>query len=222
MPAPAIAVGDVTTLPERPSLGGPTKRMMDIAIASLALLLVCPLLIMLAILVRLSMGGPAFFAHRRVGRNGVTFRCYKFRTMVKNSDELLERYLASNPLAAREWATCRKLQHDPRVTTIGRLLRKSSLDELPQLLNILRGEMSCVGPRPVTAEELGRYGVHAADYVSARPGLTGIWQVSGRNSLSYEDRIAMDSAYVRNWSLWMDIVIIIKTIPAVINAETTS
>ena len=204
------------------SLGGPAKRAMDIAIASLALVLVCPLMLMLVVLVHLSMGGPAFFAHRRVGRNGKVFRCYKFRTMVTNGDEVLQQYLAANPHAAVEWAMARKLQNDPRVTALGRLLRKSSLDELPQLINILRGEMSCVGPRPVTLDELERYGAHAPDYLSTRPGLTGLWQVSGRSSLSYEDRVALDSTYVRNWSLWLDIVLMLKTIPAVINAKTAA
>jgi exopolysaccharide production protein ExoY len=218
----AAEAADLSQRSNPPSLGGPAKRAMDIAIASLALLLVCPLMLMLIVLVHLSMGGPAFFAHRRVGRNGRVFRCYKFRTMVTNADEVLEKHLASDPHAAAEWATARKLHKDPRVTAVGRLLRKSSLDELPQLINILRGEMSCVGPRPVTLDELDRYGPHARDYLRTRPGLTGMWQVSGRSTRTYEDRIALDSKYVRNWSLWMDIVIMLKTIPAVINTETTS
>jgi exopolysaccharide production protein ExoY len=216
-----VATAELIQRSNLPSLGGPAKRAMDIAVASLALVLVCPLMLMLLVLVHLSMGGPALFAHRRVGCNGKAFRCLKFRTMVTNADEVLQQYLANNPDAAAEWATSRKLQHDPRVTALGRLLRKSSLDELPQLINILRGEMSCVGPRPITADELGRYAAHAPDYLSTRPGLTGLWQVSGRSSLSYEHRIALDSTYVRNWSLWLDIVLMLKTIPAVIHAETT-
>ncbi len=205
-----------------PSLGGAPKRALDVALASLALVLVGPLMVLLILSIRLSMGGPAFFAHRRVGFNGRIFNCLKFRTMVPNADAVLRQHLATHPDAAREWAITRKLRRDPRVTVLGHLLRKSSLDELPQLINILRGDMSCVGPRPVTAEELERYGPHARDYLSTRPGLTGAWQVSGRNTLSYEDRVAIDSAYVRNWSLRSDIVIMVKTIPAVINADATS
>ena len=139
--------------------------------------------------------------------------------MVTNGDEVLARHLAADPAAAEEWRLNRKLTNDPRVTRLGSLLRKSSLDELPQLLNILRGEMSCVGPRPVSAEELERYGAHVDEYLSARPGITGSWQVSGRSSVSYEDRIKLDADYVRKWSFGSDVLILLRTVPALLKVD---
>jgi exopolysaccharide production protein ExoY len=139
--------------------------------------------------------------------------------MVADAEEVLARHLASAPHVAQEWLETRKLKNDPRVTPVGRLLRKSSLDELPQLINILRGEMSCVGPRPIVTGELQRYGAHAAEYLRTRPGLTGIWQVSGRNTLDYADRVALDCHYVQNWSLWTDLAIIGKTVFAVMKFD---
>jgi exopolysaccharide production protein ExoY len=162
------------------------------------------------------MGGPIIFSHRRIGHNGVAFNCYKFRTMIRNSDEFMRQYLAVNPDAAHEWATTRKLKRDPRVTALGNLLRRSSLDELPQFINVLRGEMSCVGPRPIVPEELKFYGASTSEYLRARPGLTGAWQVSGRSDTSYKERVALDCKYVREWSLRTDIVILLKTIPAAV------
>ena len=134
--------------------------------------------------------------------------------MVRDADEVMRRHLASNPAIAREWGQTHKLTDDPRVTFLGRILRKSSIDELPQLLNVLRGEMSCVGPRPVVVEELKNYGASAAEYMKARPGMTGLWQISGRNALAYHERVVLDCAYVRDWSLSGDIGILLKTIPA--------
>lgn len=167
-------------------------------------------------------GGPIIFAHRRVGFAGKPFDCYKFRTMRSDAPDALQKYLAENPEAAREWNERKKLKHDPRITLFGKLLRVSSLDELPQFFNVLRGDMSCIGPRPVIAEELPLYGTSAAEYLSARPGITGLWQVSGRSSIGYADRVALDSRYVRNWSLHSDLMILLRTAFAVVRVDHTS
>jgi exopolysaccharide production protein ExoY len=204
--------------PPRP-LGGSGKRAMDIVIASVAIILLSPLLLMTMALIKVMMGGPVIFAHRRIGFNGRPFRCYKLRTMIDGAEESLNGHLASDPQAAREWREVRKLKDDPRITPLGQILRKSSLDELPQLFNILRGDMSCVGPRPIVADELPRYGPHAEEYMQARPGLTGLWQVSGRNSLDYSRRVALDCYYIHNWSVWTDLVIMSKTAFAMANTD---
>lgn len=203
-------------------VGGWPKRAMDIAIASAALLLASPVMIAVAVMIKMLTGGPALFAHRRIGFNGKPFKCYKFCTMVRNAEAALEAHLAGDPEAAREWAESRKLKRDPRVTALGRLLRLSSLDELPQLFNILCGEMSCVGPRPVVSDELERYGALLPDYLAARPGLTGLWQVTGRDDVDYERRVRLDSQYVRNWSLRSDVVILLRTVFAVLRFEQAS
>lgn len=205
-----------------PLVGGLSKRALDLIVSSLALIVFAPLLLVIAAIVKVTMGGPVIFSHERIGQHGRVFRCYKFRTMVNGAEQTLERYLAANPSVAREWNETRKLLHDPRVTSIGRLLRRSSLDELPQLFNVLRGDMSCVGPRPVTPAELQRYGGDVGEYLRTRPGLTGLWQVSGRNRLSYAHRVALDCMYVRNWSLFLDIAILIKTVPAILNFDQTA
>jgi exopolysaccharide production protein ExoY len=196
-------------------IGGIAKRSFDVSSALLALLILSPIFLMIMALVKLSDRGPAFYGHRRVGHNGRMFHCLKFRTMVMNGDEVLRQYLAANPEAAEEWKATRKLKNDPRVTAIGNVLRKLSLDELPQLINIIRGEMSVVGPRPVVDEELNYYESAASYYLSTRPGLTGLWQISGRNDVSYKERVDFDTQYVRNWSMMQDVSIIVKTIPAV-------
>jgi len=203
-------------------LGGWQKRAVDLATAVVMLLLAAPVMLIIAFLIRVSTGGPALFAHTRLGFNGRPFRCYKFRTMVANSEQVLREHLAANPQAAQEWNETRKLKRDPRITFLGMMLRKSSLDELPQLFNILRGEMSCVGPRPIVAEELDRYGVSAGEYLRARPGLTGLWQVTGRSSCDYSTRVALDSQYVRDWSLLVDFVILLRTIFAVMRFDEAS
>ena len=196
-------------------VGGFGKRLCDVVIAVAAAILLSPVVVLVALLVRICLGGPVLFVHRRVGFNGQEFTCFKFRTMVQDAQAVLERHLAQNPEAAAEWAATRKLKSDPRVTRFGRFLRASSLDELPQLLNILRGDMSCVGPRPVPRDELlQNYGPFAFDYIRARPGLTGVWQVSGRNDVTYAERVAMDKHYVQNWSAWTDFVIMVRTVPA--------
>lgn len=195
---------------------------MDIVVASLGLVLLSPLMVTVAVLIRLTMGGPVLFGHRRIGHDGRVFRCYKFRTMIVDAHEALRQYLASNPQAEKEWRETNKLRDDPRITLLGRFLRKASIDELPQLINVLRGDMSCVGPRPIVADELARYGENALDYLQTRPGLTGAWQVSGRSSLSYADRVALDAEYVQHWSISKDLLILAKTIPAVMHFDEAS
>jgi exopolysaccharide production protein ExoY len=198
-----------------PPLGGAIKRGFDMLGALVGLVVLCPLLILVGLLVKLSDKGPMLYGHIRIGRGGRLFRCLKFRTMVRNGDAVLAAHLRSNPAAAAEWAATRKLKDDPRVTRVGVVLRKLSLDELPQIVNILRGDMSIVGPRPVVREELDHYGKSAVFYLKSRPGLTGLWQVSGRNDVSYDTRVAFDRHYVENWSMVEDIKIIAKTVPAV-------
>ena len=195
------------------------KRIVDIVLALGGIILLAPLLVICYVAVVLSSPGPALFRHKRVGFNGRKFECLKFRTMVPDAAERLQALLASDPAAAAEWAATRKLQNDPRVTAIGAILRKSSLDELPQLFNVLRGEMSIVGPRPVTEEELERYSTSVGAYLSCRPGITGLWQVSGRSTTSYEKRVACDAYYAHNWSMVLDAKIIVVTIPALLSTE---
>ncbi|MBY0337432.1 MAG: sugar transferase [Acetobacteraceae bacterium] len=195
------------------------KRALDVTGALTLLLLSAPVFLLLALLVRLD-GGPAFYAHKRVGRGGVAFGCLKFRSMVVDSQARLEALLAADPAARAEWEETRKLRHDPRITRIGRFLRATSLDELPQLINVLRGEMSLVGPRPVVAAELERYyGAAAAWYMSVRPGITGLWQISGRSETSYAQRVALDVAYVARASLREDIRILLRTPVAVLSRK---
>jgi exopolysaccharide production protein ExoY len=200
-------------------IGGRRKRLVDLVVAAGLTILLLPLLLLTALAVKLCMGGPVIYRHRRVGFAGRSFDCLKFRTMVANGDEILQRYLAANPSAAEEWCRSRKLANDPRVTKFGLFLRKTSIDELPQLLNILMGDMSCVGPRPIVTEELERYGVHAHEYLRARPGVTGSWQVSGRSAVSYGDRVKLDAEYVRKWSISWDLVILARTLPAVFKVD---
>lgn len=193
------------------------KRALDIVGAVILLLAFMPLILMIVALM-LTQGGPVVFGHRRVGRNGAEFDCLKFRTMVVDAEARLEELLARDPEARRQWLTDRKLDDDPRITPSGHFLRKTSLDELPQLLNVLRGEMSLVGPRPVTAAELQRYGDAAGSYMALRPGLTGKWQVSGRNDISYAKRVAMDERYARTYSVKGDLVVLMQTVGVVLGA----
>jgi undecaprenyl-phosphate galactose phosphotransferase len=188
------------------------KRGFDVVAASGLLLFTAPLLALVALRIKMVDGGAVIFAHKRVGRHGRLFPCFKFRTMVANSAEVLAELLARDPAARAEWARDRKLRHDPRITAIGRFLRKTSLDELPQLLNVVRGEMSLVGPRPVVLDELELYGEARVYYLQVRPGLTGLWQISGRNDVDYERRVSLDAWYVRNWTLWYDILILFRTL----------
>jgi len=187
------------------------KRLFDIVAASALIVFLAPVMVILGIAVGWS-GGPIFFAHTRVGRGGHLFQCLKFRSMVPNSAEVLAKLLAEDEEARREWQETYKLKKDPRITAFGHFLRKSSLDELPQLFNVLRGDMSLVGPRPVVPDELERYGDAKVYYLEVRPGLTGLWQISGRSDLDYERRVSLDTWYVRNWTLWYDILILFKTV----------
>lgn len=211
---------EIRQAPSRP-LGGALKRVLDILVAITALVLASPVMFLVGIVLKLS-GGPVFFVHDRIGFGSKTFGCVKFRTMVQNPEKALQDHLAANPDAMAEWQQTQKLRNDPRITLLGTMLRRSSIDELPQLFNIIRGDMSCVGPRPVTSTELERYGPEAELYLQTRPGLTGLWQTSGRSRLSYADRVALDSSYVQNWSLALDIVILFRTIFAVIRTDETS
>jgi len=202
---------------DRKSLFPIAKRALDIIGAGVGLVLLAPFFLIVALLVRAD-GGPAFFAHQRVGRGGKLFGCLKFRSMVIDSQARLEALLANDPAARAEWEATRKLKNDPRITRIGRFLRSTSLDELPQLINVLRGEMSLVGPRPVQEAEIDRYyGASAAHYMAVRPGITGLWQVSGRSETSYESRVALDVSYVSRPSLLADLSILLRTPVAVIS-----
>ena len=191
------------------------KRLFDIAGSGLLLFLLSPVLLVLGAMV-MREGGQPLFAHARIGRGGQPFPCLKFRSMRRDSAQALEQLLARDPAARAEWESEFKLKVDPRITPIGHFLRRTSLDELPQLWNVLCGEMSLVGPRPIIAEELARYGDQVDLYLNVRPGMTGLWQVSGRNDINYEERVALDTWYVQNWSLWYDIAILFKTIEVVL------
>lgn len=193
------------------------KRVLDVALAGLAALFFAPFFLLIAGLILLTDGRPVFFGHRRVGRGGREFACLKFRTMCKDADERLADHLAGNDIARREWETRRKLSRDPRITGVGVFLRKTSLDELPQLFNILRGDMAVVGPRPVVQDEAQYYGSDFTAYKSVRPGLTGLWQVSGRSDTGYGERVALDAHYVKNQSLLMDLRIIARTAVVVVS-----
>jgi Undecaprenyl-phosphate galactose phosphotransferase WbaP len=202
---------------DRKALFPIAKRALDILGAGVGLVLLSPFFLIVALMVRAD-GGPAFFAHQRVGRGGKLFGCLKFRSMVVDSQARLEALLANDPAARAEWEATRKLKNDPRITRIGRFLRSTSLDELPQLINVLRGEMSLVGPRPVQEAEIDRYyGASAAHYMAVRPGITGLWQVSGRSETSYESRVALDVSYVSRPSLLADISILLRTPVAVLS-----
>lgn len=190
------------------------KRMFDIVVSASLLFVIAPLLAILASRVWQS-GGPVLFGHQRIGRRGEPFTCYKFRTMVPSADKVLNEVLATNAAHRAEWEKDHKLKKDPRVTKIGAYMRRTSLDELPQLWNVLKGEMSLVGPRPIVDNELVRYGEHSDYYLECRPGITGLWQISGRNDVDYAARVQLDTWYARNWSMWYDVVILLRTIRVV-------
>jgi len=192
------------------------KRGMDLVLALAVLALSSPVFLTIYALLKIFDPGPALFSQLRVGRDGRTFTVYKFRTMRVDAAVRLEQMLAADPLAEAEWAKYQKLRCDPRITVIGRFLRKSSLDELPQILNILRGEMSVIGPRPVTPGEIHRYGADYPFYTAMRPGVLGLWQVRGRNTLTYAQRVAYDVQYVKTWSIWQDIKILFMAVPVVL------
>jgi Undecaprenyl-phosphate galactose phosphotransferase WbaP len=195
------------------------KRLADLSIVIVGGIICLPMIVVIAALVKLSSRGPIVFSHERISYKGRRFKAWKFRTMYVNADELLNKYLATDPEMKKEWDENQKLRNDPRVTKVGNLLRKTSLDELPQLWNIIRGEMSLVGPRPIVEEEIKRYGENYGLYTRVVPGLTGLWQVSGRNNTTYAERVNLDSYYVRNWSPWMDMYILARTIKVVIKRD---
>ena len=205
-------------MPPRPTIGK-GKRLFDMAFAAAALIALSPVFLVIAVMLRLRESGPVFFAHSRVGQNGQTFRCLKFRTMRENGDEMLARMLAIDPIARREWEEAQKIDRDPRVTRLGAFLRRTSLDELPQFWNVLRGDMSIVGPRPVTRGEAAKYGRHFADYCKVKPGITGHWQVSGRSARTYAERVALDKDYVRHRPFRRDIAILLKTVKVVVSGS---
>lgn len=192
------------------------KRAFDLVTAGVGVILTAPLLLILVALIRLDSAGSVLYSQSRVGRGGRAFRIWKFRSMVPNADSQLEEYLTEHPHLRQEWEANQKLEADPRVTRVGRFLRRTSLDELPQLINVFRGEMSLVGPRPIVNDEVSRYGNTIDLYSLVRPGMTGYWQVSGRSDLGYDKRVAMDAFYIRNWSIWFDIVILASTVRVVL------
>ncbi len=195
------------------------KRLFDIVVVIMTSI---PLIVVggiIAVAIKIQTRGPIFYAHRRIGQGGREFNCYKFCSMIPNAQEALEKYLKDNPEARKEWEESFKLKDDPRITSIGHFLRKTSLDELPQIFNVLKGEMSLVGPRPIVREEIEKYGSYIKDFELVPPGITGVWQVSGRSDTTYDERVQMDSWYVHNWSVWIDIVYLIRTLRVVIKRE---
>lgn len=216
--------GDASTVGEpRPAgsrvgergLAATGRRIFDVVGAILIGLLFMPFILAVIVLIRLG-GTPVLFRHRRIGRNGTVFKCLKFRTMVPDAENVLRRLLKDHPELRDEWTENHKLRDDPRITRVGRFLRRTSLDELPQLWNVLRGDMSLVGPRPIVRAELLRYGRQAAIYLAVKPGLTGLWQVKGRSDTTYRRRVAMDKFYVRNRNLWLDAYIVAITAAVVL------
>ena len=191
-------------------------RAFDVLIALAALVFVGPLMLVVAGCIYIVDPGPVLFGHQRIGRDGRAFRCWKFRSMVVDADARLAALLGSDPVARSDWQRDHKLRNDPRITIFGRFLRRSSLDELPQLFNVVIGEMSVVGPRPIVAAEAPRYGRYFNDYCRVRPGITGLWQISGRNDVSYRRRVALDVLYVRSKSLVLDLKIVLLTVPRVL------
>ncbi|MGF7399133.1 sugar transferase [Thermoanaerobacterium thermosaccharolyticum] len=195
------------------------KRLIDFTLSLLLITSLSPLLVLISILIKITSPGPILFKHKRLGLNGKLINVYKFRTMVVNAQEVLEKILSEDPDLKKEYEETFKLKNDPRLTKIGKILRKTSLDELPQLFNVLKGDMSLVGPRPIVLEEINMYKEYGKYLLRVLPGVTGLWQVSGRNDVDYEERIKMDMHYIMNWNLWLDINILFKTIPAVLKKD---
>ena len=195
------------------------KRVFDLAVTAVLALAALPVGLLIALAIVLDSRGPVFFRHTRVGRGGRPFRLWKFRSMVERADERLEKQLQRRPDLAREWALTHKLRSDPRVTRVGRWLRKTSLDELPQLWNVLRGDMSMVGPRPIVSAEIPRYGSRFTLYTQVLPGLTGLWQVSGRNDTQYTRRVELDCHYIRHWTALLDFRILLRTVAVVLRGR---
>lgn len=229
--APIETVGSaqearVTSIEELPrssllkdGLSDGLKRGFDIGAVAIALLIFLPLIVTLIALLMLAQGRPVIYRHSRMGRGGKPFHCFKFRTMATDGDHLLRAHLAADPIARLEWEATRKLKNDPRVTPLGHMLRKTSADELPQLLNVLRGEMSLVGPRPIVDDEAAFYGPYIDHYHRVKPGLTGAWQISGRSDTSYAERVQLDAEYAITRSFGGDLKILMRTVPAVLRAR---
>lgn len=214
IPQPAAPERAIPT----PSRYGTAKRVLDVVGAIVLAIVFSPLISAIVMLMPRE-GGSIIYKHRRIGRGGRAFECLKFRTMVPNADQVLRELLESDPAINAEWVRDHKLRSDPRVTRLGRFLRRTSLDELPQLWNVMRGEMSLVGPRPVVREELLRYGRNVRAYLSAKPGITGLWQVKGRNDTDYRRRVVLDTYYVRNQNLLLDLYILLKTTRVVLGGS---
>ena len=196
-----------------------TKRLFDIVFSAAALAFFAPLIALIAVVLKWREGGDLFFAHERIGRGGRRFRCLKFRTMVPDAEAQLAALLARDPVARAEWEATRKLSHDPRITCFGDFLRRTSLDELPQFINVLRGDMSVVGPRPIVAEEMALYRDQIGVYLSIRPGITGLWQVSGRSDTTFDERVALDVSYAARPTLWRDIGIVLRTVGVLLSRK---
>jgi Undecaprenyl-phosphate galactose phosphotransferase WbaP len=192
---------------------------MDLFLVSIGGLVLMPVFLLIALIVKLSSPGPVLYGHKRLGKDGKHFTAYKFRSMVSDSEEKLKELLDSDPEARKEWETSHKLKDDPRVTKIGNILRRTSFDEFPQLVNILKGEMSLVGPRPIVDDEVKKYGEDFNRIFSVKPGLTGLWQVSGRSDTDYNDRVSFDTYYLQSWSVWLDVWVLLKTFGVVIKGK---
>ncbi|MDL2228767.1 undecaprenyl-phosphate galactose phosphotransferase WbaP [Treponema sp. OttesenSCG-928-L16] len=196
-----------------------TKRLMDLSLVVIGGIIILPLLLAIALLVKISSPGPVLYGHTRLGRNGKFFKAYKFRSMVMDADKRLAELLASDPEIRKEWEASHKLKNDPRITRVGKFLRRTSFDEFPQLINILKGEMSLVGPRPVVQDEAAKYGEDFNRIFSVLPGLTGLWQVSGRSDTDYAERVSYDTYYLQSWSVWLDIWVLYKTVGVVLHGK---
>ncbi|MCE5193104.1 sugar transferase [bacterium] len=219
-PSDVLFVGGTPVLKVRDLLvvgvGARIKRLMDVLLATLGVVILSPLLLVLAILVKLTSPGPVLFGHKRLGEGGKPIRVFKLRSMTIDAEARLREMLDADPALRAEYEATYKLRDDPRITPLGRWLRRTSLDELPQLFNVLRGDLSLVGPRPIVADEIAKYGSASAAILRVRPGVTGLWQVSGRSDLDYAERVRLDMDYITHWNLWLDLRILAATIPAVL------
>lgn len=216
---PLLEPRETTSLWEEDLYREQIKRGLDVLLALLIFPLVLPILALLLLLIKLDSKGPAIFKSERIGKGGRRFAIYKLRTMCLNAEEKLQEILSSDEALLKEWVTDHKLRNDPRITRVGRIIRALSLDEIPQIFNVLKGEMSFVGPRPIVEAEIVKYGKDFRNYTQMRPGITGLWQVNGRNDTSYENRVAFDKKYVKEVTLAQDLLILLKTIPAALSKK---
>ncbi|MDI3534963.1 MAG: hypothetical protein PWQ82_1328 [Thermosediminibacterales bacterium] len=219
-----VDIGQISTIPlikfkegMLSSIQAKIKRLFDLGVALSAFIIVLPVFVIIMLLIKLTAKGSIFFVQNRYGINGRSIKIIKFRTMIENAEEVLEELMEKDPKIREEYTTYRKLKNDPRVTPIGKILRRTSLDELPQLINVIKGDLSIVGPRPMLKDEMERYGKYGKLVLKVHPGITGLWQVSGRNELPFSERVRLDVYYINNWSFWLDIIIILKTIPVLLN-----